>query len=185
MINEIRGFIRTHAPKRLRSFGLLADPPDAQDALINYADNAAKQLAKDNTPIKGLLKMVLVPSEAGEELALLVKNFEESVGAVGKEKRELEGALVNRDRALEDWQIVYAAVGDILSGFYRIAGEIKLASQIRPTSRRIRGEAVVTENGEELPTEGGDTQAGEGVGEAQGPAAGVGVAGEDVGPSAT
>lgn len=171
-LQEVRSFIRTHAPKRLRTFGLLADPSDAQDALINYADNVAKQLTKDSTPIKGRLKMVLVPSEAGEELARLVKEFEGQVASVGKEKRELEGALVNRDRALVDWQVVYAAVGDILSGFYRIAGEIKLASQIRPTSRRIRGEAAVTENGEDLPTDA------ENEGEAVGEAGEEGVGGE-------
>jgi hypothetical protein len=50
---------------------------------------------------------------------------------MGEEERENEGALTDRDRALEDWRTVYQGVATTLSGLYRLAGREDLAERMR------------------------------------------------------
>jgi small-conductance mechanosensitive channel len=149
LLTEVQDLVQRYAPERLRALGLDSAPPLAQDAFARYANNVAKQLSKDTSPIDGPLGMRLSLPDAGAQLAQRAQAFEEALSGVSRERRELEATLITRDQALARWQVVYTAVSDILSGIYSIAGESKLAAKIRPTSRRVRGEVIAHDGGDQ------------------------------------
>jgi hypothetical protein len=147
---EVRGFIRKHAPGRLKGLGLEGELPEGHADFVLHAKNVAKQLSDAGGEVQGPFKMTLNLKEVGALLGERVQTLHEALGAVSQERKELEVALIERDRALAQWQLVYSAVGDILSGLYRLGGEAALGARLRPTQRRVRGEVVMT------PEEGAD-----------------------------
>jgi len=67
---------------------------------------------------------------------------------VSHEAQQLVAALEARDAAYADFRTVYRSTGLVLEGFFRAAGEARLAENIRPTERRLSGRDAVADNDE-------------------------------------
>jgi hypothetical protein len=143
-ITELRAFVSHSAPDRLKSLGLDATPPDAQDQFLSYVETVAAHFAQERAPIRGDIGAVITPADTSALLTERLQGARAALARVITERRELDAALVTRDIALTAWQTAYSAAGAALSSLYQIAGEGALAEKIRPTKRRTQGLDVIT-----------------------------------------
>lgn len=141
----------------LKTYGIPTVIPGTPDKLLATLQHAVPRLLKDTTPIvnEALLDQLVtsgvdkdqakatasvVPAYLGKLLDLRAKSLKAALDKVQREKRETQDALSERDAFLSEWANTYQGVATALEGLYRLVEQNKLADNVRPTSRRRRGE---------------------------------------------
>jgi hypothetical protein len=133
--------------KGLSTYGLSGETPRMPRTLVVHMDNVlslmSKQPASVTTALGGTFDTATLVTALSPKRAAL----EAVLKDLDREERELEGALVKRDKTVERWTEVYQGVATALSGLFRLAGRKDLAERVRPTSRRVSGEETGDEQG--------------------------------------
>lgn len=133
----------------VRLFGIPSVKPVQPDTLQKVLEAVSSALVQDKTPRADFFGEPVDTGKMGVLLRQCADALKQSLEHAGGEARELQDALMERDRALVLVGRLYQSVASILEGYYRMAGFEELAERIRPTSRRRRGEDIPTEPVEE------------------------------------
>ncbi len=140
----------------VKLYGLGGELPRTPKGLSDRGKHVIKQLHQHPTTVTGLFDATFDSAKAAATLEPMQTGLAAAFKAVGREVREGHAALTTRDRAVAEWVGAYPAVGAVLTGLYRLAGQPELADRIRPTVRRTTGldpepeaEAPVVEETEE------------------------------------
>jgi len=139
-LREVVG--QTLGPDGVARYGLTGQTPRVPQALAEHAGNVVSLLRKHPAAGEGRFVKELRTEKAADQLAPMVDALSEQLGRVDREVRELQAALVDRDRAVAQWMGDYPGIASILEGMYRLAGNTELADRIRPTARRTSGQAT-------------------------------------------
>ncbi|MEM7585860.1 MAG: hypothetical protein AAF560_20890 [Acidobacteriota bacterium] len=85
-------------------------------------------------------------SEAmAQELEVVVNQLQRAVQRVVGHRKQADTAKVRKDQAMDEFDRQYRRIAGMLEAYFRIVDEVELAERIRPTVRRLRGEAEETE----------------------------------------
>ncbi len=163
VVVRLRGRIESlFGTRGLAAYGLEQVTPRQPQALADHTGMAIKLLREQpvqlEDPVLGRFDSAEVANGLEAALAPLV----EALHDTQREKRELESALIDRNRALADWSLRYRGVAGALTGMYLLAGAEELAQRIRPTVRRLTGQEPPPVDGD------GDGDGGGGDGDGDG-----------------
>ncbi len=166
VVVRLRGRIESLLGARgLAAYGLEQITPRQPRVLAEHTGMTIKLLREQpvlvEDPVLGRFDSAEVANGLEAALAPLVEALQDTQ----REKRELEAALIDRNRALADWSLRYRGVAGALTGMYLLAGAEELAQRIRPTVRRLTGQ--------EPPPAAGDGDGGGGDGDGDGDGDGV------------
>lgn len=143
----------TLGAKGLKSYGLAGETPrNTPAATLSHAQNVVHQM--EVSPVSMITDIGTAFETAPMVVALKGKAqpLETVLKKLDVEARELEDALVERNRVMEAWMSTYQGVANTLMGLYRLAGWVELAERVRPTVRVAEGDEVL----EDLPAGGGE-----------------------------
>jgi hypothetical protein len=124
----------------LSTYGLLGETVRVPSKLLNHMQNVAQLLKKSPLTAKAPFGVSFGTAEAATSIEALHQQLEGLIKDDNREVRELEDALVKRNRAADAWVEAYQGTATALEGLYRLAGWKELADRVRPTQRTIRGE---------------------------------------------
>lgn len=124
----------------LRSFGVPRQIPTKPATLQGALASAAALLQKSGETYSNPLGLKIVAKELGNFLADLANKLDKAIEEVKQEETELLATLMDRDRAMDQWDHTYLHVARSLESLYRLAGLQELANRIRPTIEKRRGE---------------------------------------------
>jgi len=125
-------------PNALQIYGLSMTPPRARDALVSYAHNTIELLSAHPYTFTGELGEVLETRTIAVLLNDLLEPFEQLVDKMNIEVDELQQALGERNRAIDEWVETYRGLSKILEGFCRMAGMHELAENFLPSFERAK-----------------------------------------------
>ena len=126
----------------LRTYGF-ADPPVDQDQpLLTYARTAADLLAAKPANLD-LLGHTLSTVALSEQLRAEVVRLDQALGAIKTEARELQLVIATRNTAQARFKRTYSATSNAFVAFLELSEQDALADRLKPTQRKLRGEAVV------------------------------------------
>lgn len=123
-------------PNALQIYGLSMTPPRARDALVSYARNTIELLSAHPYTFTGELGEVLETRTIAVLLNDLLEPFEQLVERMNIEVDELQQALGERNRAIDEWVETYRGLAKTLEGFCRTAGMHELAERFIPSFER-------------------------------------------------
>ena len=133
-------FKGTYSAKTALAYGLGGPTPDDNDLLLRKVATAESLLRERPLTEEPFTSGVTINASAlADGLKQDAERLRQALEDIKREGRELEQALVARDRAAEAWNTAYQGVADTLTGLYDLAGEEDLAERIRPTNRRRVG----------------------------------------------
>jgi len=145
---KLRGNIQTNlGVEALKTYGLQGETPRVPSVLLRHMRNVANLLDEKPVSISNDVGGTFDTTLAANSVRNKAAAFEAILGDVTREERELEGALVERDRMVNAWVDTYQGVANALVGLYRLAGYTEFAERVRPTRRTTSGE----DPGPELP----------------------------------
>jgi hypothetical protein len=157
MMTRLRSTVEdTLGREALAKYGLQGETPRGPRKALNHAQNVARLLRKSPATIETEFGSTFSTQAAAASLEKKHATLEALIKDDDREARELEDAMVKRDRAAATWSEVYQGVATALEGAYLLAGWRELADRVRPTQRTLRGEDAgpeIDEGGE--PQEGG------------------------------
>lgn len=121
-------------------YGLAGATPHDPAELLTVLNRSAGLLAL--APARGTDKFgrEITTEMIGKVISDAAAKLGAATGAVESEARELQVALVARDRKLQAWQQAYVGIGGIIEGLFRLAGEDRFADYLRPTARKTTGD---------------------------------------------
>ncbi|MCP3959590.1 MAG: hypothetical protein GY719_17210 [bacterium] len=117
--------------------------------LIEVLKDPAKVL-----PAPFLGQVTLLLSEIADSLKPLVEDLRVALTDVGRETKEAALTLLDRNRAIKEYDQMFGGIARTLESLYRLAGEPELADQVRPSVRRPGRTANAAK--EEEASEGGE-----------------------------
>ncbi|WP_428264564.1 hypothetical protein [Haliangium sp.] len=124
----------------LPSYGLAEPPPRVPAALADYARVVVKLLGTNprsqDDGIGGTFDTAILASAIEERLAPLRAALDELL----EEQRQLEGAMITRDRVVGEWLDVYQGTAASFAQLCRMGGHHELGRRVRPTTRRTSGQ---------------------------------------------
>lgn len=124
----------------LATYGLRDVVPRQNPATLSeYARVVARLLRthprSQSDGIGGTFDTEVLASSIDQARAPLAEALDEMV----VEQRQLEGAMLARDRAAREWNEIYVNGATTFASLYRLAGRGDLADRVRPTVRRSEG----------------------------------------------
>lgn len=134
-----------HKQDLLKKYGIPTTQVDTPHQLANTLKHTGTLLCDAAETYTDAFGQEVHPHALGKFLLQKAERLERGVEDVKREQRELQDALIERDRVLERWGDVYQGTASALEGLYRIAGLRELADRVRPTVRRRRGEETPTQ----------------------------------------
>lgn len=146
-----RSFTGTYGVDSLALVGLDAEPARALLAVREQMREAVTRMRDPQLaaalpePVAGQLAIDLeavADARDGE-----IGSLETKMGEIDSLRKQTDEALVERDAELGQNRRVYANVGRLLEGVYRLAGLDELAERIRPSERSPRKKAEEVANG--------------------------------------
>ncbi|MBI2571799.1 MAG: hypothetical protein HYV63_32720 [Candidatus Schekmanbacteria bacterium] len=123
----------------LARYGLAGETPRAPEDLEAHVTNAVALFEQSPVVAEDALGTPFDSARVASGLRERLTELRGALGATARERRELESAMIERDRALVVWNDVYQGVATAWSGLFRLAGEVELAERIRPTVGRAAG----------------------------------------------
>ena len=123
----------------LRRYGVESPATRTPRALVSQTENAVKLLRNDAVDLDDGIGPSVSTKKIAGSLTEAVTPLAEVLEALRIEERENEASMTARDRAIDEWTLVYQGVASMLSGLYGLAGRPDLAERIRPTVRRATG----------------------------------------------
>ncbi len=122
----------------LPTYGLEGSTPRTGIPLRAYLANVANLLGEHPAVVEDELSKF---DTAVVQTGVQAKHdaLDGAIKQINKEERELQAALIARDKTLDHWADIYQGVANILEGLYRLVGFKELADQVRPTVRRLSG----------------------------------------------
>jgi hypothetical protein len=125
--------------------GLSANTPEGGDTLLAYADNFLKALRAEPKR-KNRYGATLDMTGNIKGIEATRARVTAAQEAIHREKRELQEAKLNRDRAQEALRRAYVQLATYYESMFRMADLDELADRLRPTARRAASiEAPPTE----------------------------------------
>jgi hypothetical protein len=122
--------------------GFAGPTPKDPAGVLKLADDVAKHLESLNTlEIVDDAVTVDLP-KLRKSLVANAKALRAATEEVGREAREGEATLRDKQRALGEHDETYQAVATLLEGLLLLAGEHELAARVRPSGRSGGGEAT-------------------------------------------
>lgn len=126
----------------LKQFGLPRDIPSRPTQLQAVLSNAGNLLQKSSEVFKSTLGVQVIAKDIGNFIGNLASTLSKELNDVQREEVQLQAALMDRNRAMDEWGLLYRNIGSSLEAFYRLAGFEELANRIRPTAKKRRGEVA-------------------------------------------
>ena len=126
------------APRR---FAIPTTTPQPAGEVVDALETIAAAMKENPERKSDALGMTFDTADAAVGLIALAADIRSALDTVATEQRELEAALITRNRKVANWTRSYRAVAGILSNLFRAAGEQELGERVRPTERRATGES--------------------------------------------
>ncbi|MBM4344316.1 MAG: hypothetical protein FJ100_13180 [Deltaproteobacteria bacterium] len=137
------------------AYGLAGDAPRDGPKLLAVLRAAERLLAATPKQVSDPFGNPFNTESVRPAIGEAATELDAALTGVATEAREAQVALVDRDRALDNWQAIYVFAAGVAEVIFRAAGEGRLADHLRPTTRKASGEDVV----EPLPPEPAPTPA--------------------------
>lgn len=132
--------VSTYGDAYARKVGLLGRLQDRPDIFARRAQKVVRLMRSTPVPAPLLEGVTADIPLLATKLESAAVRLEDAVTAVGVEKVEADAAFAAREDAALYWQRVVRLVANFMVGLAEIAGEYNIASRIRPTDRRLRGD---------------------------------------------
>ncbi len=123
----------------LKRYGLETPAPRPPDALRARVQTTIDLMREDPAELDDGVGDPIPTATIADNLQAALTPLAGAISTLRTEERENEGALTDRNRAVDAWTGVYRGVATMLSGLYQLAGRDNLADRIRPTVRRASG----------------------------------------------
>ncbi|MEM9494314.1 MAG: hypothetical protein AAGC55_34530, partial [Myxococcota bacterium] len=139
-LKRVQSHIATHLGEAgLTRYGLAGNRPRRPGELAEYIGAAITLLRQYPQTASDSLAGTFDSEQVARTLDDVLAPLRAGIADVIRERRELEARLIERNRALDEWNKAYRGVASSLTGLYTLAGADELAQRIRPTSRRAAG----------------------------------------------
>ncbi|QDG49352.1 hypothetical protein FIV42_00950 [Persicimonas caeni] len=124
---------------KLRQFGLNNQPPHDQEGVIPYAENVVELLRANPDPVTNDVGLTFQSVPVADALEAKLVEYRDERTDANREKRQLQQAKADHDRAVDYWDDIYQGVASQLEGLFRQAGRHQLADRVRPTWAKSTG----------------------------------------------
>lgn len=123
----------------LRRYGLRDLPPTDQASIIPYAENVVELLRDNPDPVTNEVGLTFHSAPVADALEAKLTEYSSENADANRERRELQKAKADHDRAAEYWNDIYQGAASQLEGLFRQAGRHQLADRVRPTWAKSTG----------------------------------------------
>ena len=141
----------------VKRVGLDRPLEERPDLVSKVAAGAVRLLRKVKKPASSFAGAKLDLNDLADELDAKVKRVNGLLSALKREEREAQQTMIARDQATEHWANVITLAAGWMEGLARIAGEHKIADNVRPTEHRRNG--IPEEQETEVETDDTDVEA--------------------------
>lgn len=124
---------------KLHRYGLNSAPPTDQQRVIPYAENVIELLRANPDPVTNAVGLSFQSTPVADALEAKLGEYTAEHAAANREKRELQKAKSDHDRAVAYWDNIYQGIASQLEGLFRQAGRHQLADRVRPTWAKSTG----------------------------------------------
>lgn len=142
-------------PRVFTTLGVSGPTPDEVVALSRFSRAVVNGLAGSKLPEPLVPGASFDPAPYVAQLAPAVERLENALGAINKDTRENQAALMERDRAFAASRELFSQVANFTSALLALAGLGELSKRVRPTGRTT-GTVADEEVAAELPSTGSD-----------------------------
>ncbi len=127
-----------YGPELVRKLGFKGETPSDPTAVETLGGQVLSNLqavvAAPPAPVRTGMSMNLdaFRTPLGDALGFL----EQALGAASSDKRKSDQTLVDKQRAMEQYDLTFSTTANLLSHLLRAAGETELAAKVRPSTRK-------------------------------------------------
>lgn len=119
--------------KRLGFEGLTPEQPDTVLELARVVQHRLKDVPAPTSSLPGYH---FDPVKWAEDYEPLIAQLDKAIERVGTEVREAEATLVDKKRAVAEFDETFSACATLVSALLSMGGEKELAARVRPSARR-------------------------------------------------
>ena len=122
----------------LERLGMKSPAPDSSDRLAVYARGVARKLAdaKIELPPPKRKTATIDRGAMRDELEAALAPLDEALKDVSREVKEAEATRVTRQKAIVEYDDVFAETANLYDALFRAAGMDEIADRVRPSKRR-------------------------------------------------
>lgn len=144
---QTRDLVGQDAPRR---FAIPASTPVGVGEIVEALETISAAMAANPTQVSSSLGTTFNSTQAAAGLSRLADEIRQALDDIATETREMEGALIDRNRTVTEWTRSYRATASTLSNLFLLAGHEELAERVRPSERRASGQREPTPEDLEL-----------------------------------
>lgn len=126
--------------------GFEGPTPDQPDAVLALGRVVQKRLKELAAPKSRLPDYDFDAKKWASAYPPLVEKLDAAIAKVGAEVREAEATLVDKKRAMEEFDRTFSTVASLVSSLLGMGGERELARRVRPSARKVGLTAEVAED---------------------------------------
>jgi hypothetical protein len=127
-------------PEAPRRYAIPSVTPSDAGEVADTLETVAESMEEHPVQVSDSMGTTFDSAMAAVGLRALAAELRGALEKVATEERELDGALIERNRTVVSWRRSYRAVAGILSNVFLAAGEEELGERVRPTENRATGE---------------------------------------------
>lgn len=133
-------------PSYVRQLGFEGTTSDQPDAVLALARAVEKRLGEVEVPRSRLPGYELDPAKWAKGYKEPIAKLAEALEKVRVEQREAEATLVDKQRAMAEFDLTFSRTASLVSLLLEMGGEKELARRVRPSSRKAGVTAEVAED---------------------------------------
>ncbi|MEM7586874.1 MAG: hypothetical protein AAF560_26020 [Acidobacteriota bacterium] len=160
MVGMRSAFAGIYRPEDIELLGFPRRIARDPESLLRQADRLIQRLNDPSLvlPVSQFGAAALAPVEMAQALVPDVESLRTALVDVGREVKEAQATLIDRDRAIAEFDAIFLWIARTLESLYRLAGEDGLANRVRPSVRqrkaKSKDEPQASDASGEAPSEG-------------------------------